>query len=220
VGGKDAFDKAYSRQGKFTDPAFVDAGKRLKELVDLQPFQEGFLASGFTESSTLSANDKAAMELMGQWEPGSAANVAQDKAVYAKNLGWFPFPAVDGGKGDASDVVGGGDGFAIGKNAPPETIDFVRWLTSLENQKKMAAAAIAVPPVVKGAEQALTDPLLQQVQQATAHAKYFQLYYDQYMPPAVGQTVNDATQGLFAGSATPQAAAEQIEATATQELAK
>jgi len=220
VGGKDAFDKAYGRQGKFTDPAFADAGKRLKELVDLQPFQEGFLAGGFTESSTLSGNGKAAMELMGQWEPGSAANVATDKDAYKKNLGWFPFPAVEGGKGDSSDVVGGGDGFAIGKNAPPETIEFVRWLTSVDNQKKMAAAAIAVPPVVKGAEASLTDPLLTQVQQATANAKYFQLYYDQYMPPAVGQTVNDATQGLFAGSTTPEAVAEQIEATAAQELAK
>jgi raffinose/stachyose/melibiose transport system substrate-binding protein len=127
IGSKDAFDKAYGRQGKFTDPAFVEAGKRLKELVDLQPFQEGFLAGGFTESSTLSGNGKAAMELMGQWEPGSASNVATDKDAYQKSLGWFPFPAVEGGKGDASDVVGGGDGFAIGKNAPPETIEFVRW---------------------------------------------------------------------------------------------
>ncbi|KAB8141758.1 extracellular solute-binding protein [Chloroflexia bacterium SDU3-3] len=218
LGGKDAFDKAYSRQGSFSDPVFVDAGKRLKELVDLQPFQEGFLGDGFTESATLSGNGKAAMELMGQWEPGSAADSAEDKDAYYKSLGWFPFPSVEGGKGDASDVLGGGDGFAIGKNAAPEAIEFVRWLTSVENQTKMAAANIAVPPVVKGAETAMTDPLLKQVQQATANAKYFQLYYDQYMPPAVGQTINDATQTIFAGSATPEDAAAQIEATAAQEL--
>ncbi len=220
LGGKDAFDKAYSRQGKFSDPAFVDAGTRLKELVDQQAFQPSLLADGFNESSALSANGKAAMELMGQWEPGSALNVAQDKDAYKKSLGWFPFPTTDGMKGDASDVLGGGDGFVIGKNAPPETIDFVRWLTSPDNQKKMAAAGIAVPPVVKGAEQALTDPLIKEIWQRTANAKYFQLYYDQYMPPAVGQTVNDATQGIFAGTLAPDAAAKQIEDTAAAELKK
>jgi raffinose/stachyose/melibiose transport system substrate-binding protein len=220
AGGKDAFEKAYNRQGKFTDKPFVDAGTRLKELVDLQPFEEGFLANGFTESSTISANGKAAMELMGQWEPSSAKNVATDADAYLKSLAWFPFPGLEGGAGDPSDVVGGGDGFAIGKNAPPETIDFVRFLTNLDNQKKMAAAGLAVPPVIKGAEEGVTDPFLKDIGQRTANAKYFQLYYDQYMPPAVGQTVNDATQGLFAGTATADAVAQQIEASAAQELHK
>ena len=220
LGGKDAFNAAYSRQGKFTDSPFVAAGNRLKELIDLQPFETGFLADGFAESSTLSGNEKAAMELMGQWEPATALNVATDKASYSKNLGWFPFPSIDGMKGDPSDVVGGGDGFVIGKNAPAETVDFVRWLTSQDNQTKMAAAGIAVPPVVKGAENGLTDPIMKQIFQSASGAKYFQLYYDQYMTPAVGQAVNDATQGLFAGSATADAVAQQIESTAQTELAK
>lgn len=54
--------------------------------------------------------------------------MAQDAKAYDANLGWFPFPSVDGGKGDASDALGGGDGFAIGKNAPPAAIDFIRFL--------------------------------------------------------------------------------------------
>ena len=117
---------------------------------------------------------------------------------------------------------GGGDGFAIGKNAPKETIDFVRFLTSVENQTTMAKAGIRVgAPVVKGAEAGAGRPAAEGgAASHAAKAKYYQLYYDQYLPPAVGQAVNDATQGLFAGSATPEAVAEQIEATAAQELAK
>lgn len=220
MGGQAAFDAAYGRQGKFTDGPFIEAGTRLKELVDLQPFATSFMADGYNESVALSANGKAAMELMGQWEAGAALNVAVDKDAYKANIGWFPFPSVDGMRGDASDVIGGGDGFVIGKNAPAETIDFVRWLTSADNQAKMAAAGFAVPPVVKGAEKALTDPIVQQIFEHTANAKYFQLYYDQYMTPAVGQTVNDATQGLFAGTATPDEVAQQIESTAATELTK
>lgn len=118
IGGAEAFTKAYSRQGKFTDQPFVDAGARLKELVDLQPFQNGFLGAGYGDQQSLMGNGKAAMELMGQWAPGANRGVAENVDVYNASLGFFPFPTVDGGAGDPSDVLGGGDGFAVGKNAP------------------------------------------------------------------------------------------------------
>jgi raffinose/stachyose/melibiose transport system substrate-binding protein len=50
----------------------------------------------------------------------------------SRPLGFFPFPTVEGGAGDPSDVLGGCDGFAVGKNAPKEVIDFVRFLISIE----------------------------------------------------------------------------------------
>jgi raffinose/stachyose/melibiose transport system substrate-binding protein len=51
-----------------------------------------------------------------------------------------------------------------------------------------------------------------------ASAKYYQLYYDQYLPPAVGQAVNDSTQEIFAGTASPDQVAKTIEDAAAQEL--
>ena len=220
IGGKDAFLKAYARQGTFADKPFVDAGARLKELVDLQPFQNGFLGSSYGDQQSIMGNGKAAMELMGQWAPTSNRGVATDVKSYDQNLGFFPFPTVEGGAGDPSDVLGGGDGFAVGKNAPKEAIDFVRFLTSVETQTAMAKAGLAVPPTVKGAETVLTDPLIKEVVQRTGAAKYYQLYYDQYLPPAVGQAVNDATQGIFAGTASPDDVAKTIEEAAAAELTK
>jgi raffinose/stachyose/melibiose transport system substrate-binding protein len=220
IGGRAAFEAAYNRTGSFADPAFVQAGERLKELVDLQPFQTGFLGADYPAHQTLMANGKAAMELMGQWAPGADRGVATDVEAYNKRLGFFPFPTVEGGAGDPSDVLGGGDGFAIGKNAPPEAVDFVRYLTSLDVQKAMTAANLSVPPVIKGAEAALDDPLMKEVQQRAGAAKYYQLYYDQYLPPAVGATVVDEVQALFAGTASPQEVAQAIEDSAAQELHK
>ena len=75
-----------------------------------------------------------------------------------------------------------------------------------------------MPPTVKGAETVLEDELIKTVQQHAANAKYYQLYYDQYLPPAVGQAVNDATQELFAGTASPEQVAQTIEETAAFEL--
>jgi raffinose/stachyose/melibiose transport system substrate-binding protein len=124
---------------------------------------------------------------------------------------------VEGGAGDPNDAVGGGNGFGIGKNASPEAIDFVKYLTTADAQKRLAEIGVAIP-VVKGGEAGMTDPLMITLQKSLASAKYFQLYYDQALPPAMGSVINDSTQGIFAGSLTPEQAAQAIEDSAAQEL--
>ena len=56
------------------------------------------------------------------------------------------------------------------------------------------------------------------VQKAVANAEYFQLYYDQYLPPAVGATILNATQGIFAGTITPEDAAAMIDKSYAAEI--
>ena len=75
-------------------------------------------------------NGRAAMDLMGQWAPSTFAANTKDKKGLGKNVGWFPFPSVDGGAGQPGEQFGGGDGFAIGRDAPPETVDFAKFLVS------------------------------------------------------------------------------------------
>jgi raffinose/stachyose/melibiose transport system substrate-binding protein len=208
LGGKAAFEKAYNRSGSFADPAFVQAGQHLQELVALNPFQKGYLGSSYTDEQTLMGNGKAAMELMGQWAPSNDSSAAADKK--GPELGIFPFPMVEGGAGNPTDILGGGGGFAVGKNAPPETIDFLKFLTSASNEQSMAAAGFVLP-TTKGSLSAVTNPQSQQVLQMVSNANYFQLYYDQYLPPAVGQVLLDQTQGLYAKTITPQAAAKAID---------
>ncbi len=217
IGGQEAFNKAYSRQGSFADQPFIEAGKKIQELLALEPFQDGFLGATYGDQATLMGNGKAAMELMGQWAPAVQKDNSPDKQGIGDNLGWFPFPMVEGGAGDPNDAFGGGNGFAIGKNAEPEAIDFVKYLTSVDCQVRLAQINVALP-VVKGGEAGVSDPLLLAVQQGAAKAKYFQLYYDQALPPAVGSVVNDSVQALFAGVMTPEQVARAVEESAAQEL--
>jgi len=217
LGGQAAFQAAYSRQGSFSDKPFVQAGEKLNELIALQPFENGFLGLGYNDEAALMGNGKAGMELMGQWAPDFNKNSSTDKKGIGDNMGFFPFPSVEGGAGAPTDVMGGGNGIAVGKNAPPEAVDFLRSLTSVNNQRLMALHNLAMP-VVKGAEDSIQDPLLKELQATLSQAKYFQLYYDQYLPPAIGDAVKDATEGLFAGTLTPDKAAQMIETTAATEL--
>jgi raffinose/stachyose/melibiose transport system substrate-binding protein len=213
--GQKGFDAVMTGSGSFTDPCFVEAGKQLQELVALQPFQEGFLGATHDEMQATFGNGKAAMELSGQWAPSTEkANSADQKGV--ANLGLFGFPGVEGGAGAATDVVGGGNGFAIGKNASPEAVDFVKYLTSKDNQTIIAKNGSGIP-VVKGGEAGLTDPNMLQVQSTFAAAQYFQLYYDQFLPPATGSVLNDSIQGLYAGTSTPEQVTQAIQDSFKQE---
>jgi raffinose/stachyose/melibiose transport system substrate-binding protein len=211
VAGVDALKQAES-DGKFDAPEFTQAGERLKELVDLQPFQKGFLGAPYGSPDGQSAvvgNGRAAMELMGQWAPNEQRTSSANKKGLGDDLGFFPFPAVDGGKGAVTDAFGGGGGFAVGRDAPPEAVDFLKFISSPENQRK-AAAVGGLLPVVEGAEDAVKEPSQKLVVDQLAKATKFQLYLDQAYAPAVGQTVNDAVQQLFAGKATPEEVSSQI----------
>jgi len=218
TGGQDAFLAAYNRTGSFADEPFVQAGDLLDELIKMEPFPDGFLGMTFGDEGAQMGNGLTAMELMGQWAPGNEETNSESGEGVTADLGWFPFPALEGGMGDPSDVLGGGDGFAVGVNAPDETIDFLRYLTSLEVQE--SAPSLFSPPTVVGADAGITDPIVKQILEARNNAGYFQLYYDQFLPPALAGTVLDAVEQLFAGTMSPAEVAQMIEDSAAVELAQ
>jgi raffinose/stachyose/melibiose transport system substrate-binding protein len=204
LGGADVMQQA-DIDGNFDDPAFLQAGEMLQELIALEPFQSGFLAAtwdGPDGQAAAIANSEAAMHLMGHWAPGTQRANGPDLAE-TDELGWFQFPAVEGGAGAATDAFGGGNGYAVGKDAPPEAVDFLKYPTSVDIASQVGATGSRLPVTI-GAEGSITDVNLVDVIAARGAAEYVQLYLDQAYPPAVGAAVNDAIQALFAGTATPQ----------------
>jgi len=211
LGGKDAFDKAYNGTGSFADAPFVKAGETLLQLVKLDPFQTGYLGATYDDEAALMGNKKAAMELMGQWAPGVQVANSVNGTGLGDSLGWFSFPAVAGGAGKLTDVMGGGGGYVLGKNAPDEAVDFLSFVLTKENNMVLSKVEGSIP-VVAGAEAALEgNANAVKMVQAIASADYYQLYYDQFLPPAVGEAVKDAVAGLFAGMSTPKECAEAIQ---------
>jgi raffinose/stachyose/melibiose transport system substrate-binding protein len=211
IAGKDAMAQA-GQDGSFNSPGFVKAGEELKKLIDMKPFQSGHLAAPWDGAGGEAAqlgNGKAAMDLMGQWAPATFAANTKDSDKVLGDLGWFPFPTVDGGAGQATEQFGGGDGFAFGKDAPPEAIDFAKFLVTSDVANKGGASG-AILPVKNGAESSVTDPNMKSVLDTRGQASFVQLYLDQAYAPAVGQAVNDAVQELFAGKASPQDVAGKI----------
>ena len=213
--GIDALQKA-SEDKDFTGAGFIEAGRHLKELVDLQPFQKGFLNAAYSTPTGQAAavgNGKAAMELMGQWAPSVEADSGKGLGA---DLGFFPFPAVEGGKGAITEVFGGGGGHALRRGAPQAAVDFLKFFASAGTNRELVKKTGTLP-VVTAAEDALTDPNLKAVQAQLKATTGFQLYLDQAYAPAVGQEVNDSVAALIAGSKSPEQVAQSITQTAKEE---
>ncbi len=218
IGGEHALaDAKAGKDGGFKSPTFVEAGKRLRELAALEPFQPGYLSTKHAESTGVFADGKAAMDLMGEWLIGMQASTsASGKGLPEDDIGIMSFPTVAGGKGKATDTLGGVHAFLVTKTAPPEAVDFLKFF-SQEKYAKEAAETGAYIPVYKGMETYIKDPLVKQIADNLAKTTYHQNFFDQDLGPSVGRVVNDVSVAVAAGQMTPEAAAAAIQDAADQQ---
>jgi raffinose/stachyose/melibiose transport system substrate-binding protein len=208
IGGEAALSEAIAT-GDWTGDAFVKAGEQLQRLIELEPFQDGWEAATHDEQQGNFGNGKVAMELQGQWSAGAQKSQSESGEGIGDALAWFPFPSVEGGVGE-TDVFGGGDGFVVGRDAPPEAVEFLKYLVSSDIANQWAALNDGTLPPTKGAEEHIADPNLQQILTTLGGASYAQLYLDQVTPPAVGEVINESVAGLFVGALSPTDVAQAI----------
>lgn len=218
IGGADAMNEM-AETNDFEVPHVIQAGEMVQELVALDPFQPGFLAAEWDApdgEAGIMANQQATMDLMGQWAPGTFRTHAGVDITAGEELpwalGWSPFPAVEGGAGVGTDVFGGGDGFVVGRDAPPETVEFLEFITNADNQR-IWAQNTGLPTNLEAMD-AVTDPNLQAVLAGVNEATFMQLFLDQYFTAEIGAEINEQTARLFAGDTTPEEAAAAITAVA------
>lgn len=212
LGGKPAFEAALrGEQGGFAGDAFVRSGELMKQLVDLQPFQTGFL--GFKNQQALGffGDGRAAMNLAISHHSTTQRALAADKKGIAEDkLGWFDFPMPDGAKGNPSDTLGGVNGWLITKGAPKEAVEFVKFFISEPVQRRLAAGNFLIP-TFKGTEAALGSEFMRNIARNIAASQYHQNFYDQALGPSVGRVVNDVSAEIAGGTMTPRDAARAVQ---------
>ena len=212
LGGKPAFDAAMAGQGKgFASETFVGAGELFKQLVDLKPFQAGFLGATYPQSAGQFGDGKGAMMLMLNGLLNTMrANAADKVGIPDEKLGWFAFPSVPNGKGAPEDTLGGMNGWLVTKGAPKEATEFLRFFTDANNQRMAAEKGFYIP-VVKGTVEAVKRPILMNLAGNVSRSKYHQLFYDQMLGPSVGAVVNDVSVELAGGRVKPAEAADKVQ---------
>ena len=213
IGGKAGFDAALrGENGGFAGETFQKSGELFKQLVDLQPFQNGFLGFKNPQAVGYFGDGKAAMTLAISSTYHLQRALAADKVGLGEDkIGWFDFPVVPGGKGAPTDTLGGITGWLITKGSPKEATDFLKFFISKDVQTRLAAGNFLVP-VVTGAEAGINNGFMKRIADNLAKSNYHQNFYDQTLGPSVGRVVNDAAAEIAGGSMTPQQAATAIQA--------
>jgi len=218
LAGVDKFeDAAAGKAGaSFTDPAYIEAGRRLRELVDLKAFPEGFNGMDDNQARAMFTRGKAAMYLMGNW---LIARLRTEDPAFLEQLDCFPFPAIAGGKGAPDTMVGGTNAaFAVSATCrrPDLAIDLLRSLTAPDTVKDWITSANRLPAGGGDAELAALPAPAKRALDLLRAASRIQLYYDQYLPPPVAQAHKETTQALFAGTMTPDDAAKKMDTVAVE----
>lgn len=211
-GGQEVFEKAKNNEGDgFLDPAIIKAGEQLAELGKLEPFQGGYLGASWPQTLGVFGDGRAAM-LLGfeHTEANQRTNAGDGKGLAPENIGRFPFPVVEGGAGQVTDTLGGLNGWAVSKNASPAAVDFLRFFTSPEQERKMAAAGMIIPAAA-GAEDALQNDLMRQAAEQLAQSTWHQNFFDQDLGPSVGRVVNDVSVEILSGQMSSEEGAQMIQ---------
>jgi raffinose/stachyose/melibiose transport system substrate-binding protein len=211
VAGEQFLADIVSGAKTFEDPAFLEACKRTAEFGTMGAFQPGFNGTDYDTggSRQLLYSGKSAMELMGNWLVPTAAG---ESPGFEDKLAFFPMPVPPGGVGDPSSLIGGaGRAYAVSEKskAPAAAVELLRYLT--DDTVRDAFAAGGEVPAMSGAT--IEDPGAKAVAEAIGKARHLQLYWDQFLPPALGQAQLDVSQGLLGGDMTPeQGVAMMVEA--------
>ncbi|MBF9132341.1 extracellular solute-binding protein [Plantactinospora sp. S1510] len=191
----------------FDDPCWLKAGQDVQAFAATQPFNKGFLTTsaqqGAGSSAGLIANHKAAMELMGAWNPGVIGSLTPDKKPLP-DLDWFPFPSIDGGAGEPGAILGGVDGYSCSAKAPKaECTAFLNFMLQTPVQEAYYQGFQA-PPVNSEAQAAVTEPHLKSVLAAYNKAPFVSQWLDTVYGQKVGNALNIAVVNLLAGKGSPE----------------
>ena len=211
-GGLEPFQKAVAGEGKFTDECFIKAGEKVQEWVEAGYFPDGVnsLSEDDGQAKQLMYQETAGMLLCGSWYTGTFAT---DSAEFYEKIGWFPFPAIEESDADPSIMIGTvGDQFIV-FNCEGEKLEaaFECAETHLDDEVIDFEVENGKIPPVQGIESKLTDSITKEVVEAANNASEIQLWYDQYLPPAVATAHLDGLQEVFGLTKTPQEAQEAMQ---------
>jgi xylobiose transport system substrate-binding protein len=206
VGGSQVFERiAAGEQNAWRDPAITKSIDMIRELVDRGGFGDSFASVRWdgAGASTLIAQGRAAMHLMGSWE---YTNQVNDQPEYAKNdQGFTDFPTVEGGAGDPKAIVGNPTNyFSISKASKnvEASVEFLK--TQMASREYVDEwLSIGDVPATTGLDKQLdkaADPAFAKlVYEMVTEAPSFQLSWDQAIERAQAQPMLDALSKVFLG---------------------
>jgi raffinose/stachyose/melibiose transport system substrate-binding protein len=128
-------EKDYNpKTGEFTHPGYVKALEYLKSLNDKGYFNEGVNTTSYNMQNQLFYSGKAGMVYI---EPAYFEKSLEEYMSGKWDI--FPMPAIAEGEGNQKIITGAPELFLVSAKTkyPDEAIEFLRFLTNMENSEKL-----------------------------------------------------------------------------------
>lgn len=202
--GPDAMEKVAAGEAKLTDPEYVAGAAAVADLGAKGYFGESVGSIDYTVAMNEFLNGNAAMFYMGSWALGNFNDPSQN-LIGVDNVGFMPFPAVDGGAGDSSQLAANiGVPLAMSKTAYNDGAK--AWLDCIA--QNFGSQSLADHGVITGfavgSEGADLPPLTQDVQTKIDAASTTVLWLEALFTPKAQITSYGNAQLLVTGQMTPE----------------
>jgi len=208
IGGTRIYEDAiFQRNGvRFTDPPFIEASRKLVELYKTGAFLRGFNGSDLDAARARFLRGRAGMYLMGSWEISRLETLAPKEFI--EKLDVFPFPIVEGGKGDQSSMMGTIDLITISAQSKfkNEALDYLKIFTSPESAKYWVSYTKNISPVKNSLTEESAGRLLYKIYNFLEESNNFFINNDLRTPPEFLDPFMSTVQGLICNDLSPEEA--------------
>ncbi len=210
--GREGMDARLYGEAKWNDTNGVKAiDIYFKQFLDAGYFPKDPVAVTYEDANALFYSRKAAMVPTGTWLVAEITDNLKDE------VGFFPFPSIDGSSISPPSGLGGGTFVAAKSEKKDAAFAFIDWLLSDEVTKKWSLPVFNVIPAqpvdTTGVE---VSPLFQQVlddlASSSGEASDFGYNIDVLTPQGFNDQMFTGFQEVLNGTLTPQQQADALQA--------
>lgn len=203
-GGTDFFDDLVSGKKSFTDPAFVESLKAVKDLAEYMP--PSFEGIDYNTARALFANGKAAFYIGGNYELGYFRSLNP-----ALKAAWMPSVAkATGAKRFVSTWADGAYAVNAKTAEKAASIKFLNFLASREFGQALVdeIAFISTAPFVK-----ISDPVVKAInaRRTTNGTPFMNVVGFRFETPTSSNILQPGFQKLITGATTPEQLAKDVQ---------
>lgn len=210
IGGNEPYDKVADGSGTWLDPAFIETGKILQELMDMNAFTPNYLGVSYDEAIAEFLNSQAAMLVMGSWVMGT---IGGEDSPIKDHVHVVPFPTFEGGRGDVNTWLGQPDrSLVISRDAKDKDalIAFIKKWSTDEVQAEIAERTGNLTVTKTKLDPAKVLPLGVELSQLMEDMKEMVIFYDVGLGPKLGDEYNNTIIKILAGIS-PEQAFEELQ---------
>lgn len=197
-----AFAKALTGEMSYADKPFLDAAKKVQELVKMDGFQKGYMGAIEPEVVEMFEANQIAMYFIGTWAFDDLIGRLGD------DLGYAPFPAI-GADQQASDSICGTRnekpwGFMVSSGSSHIDTAKEALLKFVEINNELTVLDGGIPYMETSAtSEKDIHPEFAKYIEDMKKVKFIQTYWADYLPKDKGEPYRDLNQKLFTGDLDP-----------------